>query len=137
MRPTDEDIVSAAKTTGAEKGFCYLVQSRKSSGVNSPYGIGFIEGAVWCRRQFDLKPDNLTDAMKALTDSLKINVKINVDDALNTCKLINECLNELSYCMKRRDRASFLTRWYWTRKTEKAWSNMRQFKQTHGYNESK
>ena len=52
MKPTDEEIVNAAKSKGEERSpecFCDLVHSKKSRGVNSAFGIGFIEGAVWCR----------------------------------------------------------------------------------------
>ena len=40
-------ICEAAKKKGAETGFCELVKSPLSRGVNSASGIGFIEGAVW------------------------------------------------------------------------------------------
>jgi hypothetical protein len=48
---TDEEIVNAAKEH--ERGFCFgrLVNSKVSRGVNSAYGIGFLEGAEWLRQQ--------------------------------------------------------------------------------------
>ena len=48
---TDEDIVNAAKEH--ERGFSFgrLVNSKVSRGVNSAYGIGFLEGAEWLRQQ--------------------------------------------------------------------------------------
>lgn len=57
---TDEQIVEAARIAGQKEGFGELVHSRKSRGVNSAYGIGFIEGAVWARDQMmkGEAPDN-------------------------------------------------------------------------------
>ena len=43
----EEQIVEAAKAKGEETEFCELVKSRVSRGVNSAFGIGFLEGAVW------------------------------------------------------------------------------------------
>lgn len=48
---TDDQIVEAARLAGQKEEFGELVRSRKSRGVNSAYGIGFIEGAVWAREQ--------------------------------------------------------------------------------------
>lgn len=45
------EIVKAAAEHGNETGqFCDLVHSPLSNGVDSGYGIGFIEGAVWADR---------------------------------------------------------------------------------------
>ena len=41
---TDEEIVKRAKEAGKRTGFGVLVHSPISKGVNSAYGIGFIEG---------------------------------------------------------------------------------------------
>lgn len=41
------EIVKAAAENGKKTDFCDLVHSPLSRGVNSPYGIGFIDGAVW------------------------------------------------------------------------------------------
>ena len=42
-----EQIVYAAKASEKGTGFGEVVKSPVSRGVNSAYGIGFIEGAVW------------------------------------------------------------------------------------------
>ena len=42
-----QQIVGAAKAKEQETEFCELVKSRVSRGVDSAFGIGFIEGAVW------------------------------------------------------------------------------------------
>lgn len=43
----NEEIVLAAKAAEKSTGFGELVHSKESRGVNSAYGIGFLEGAVW------------------------------------------------------------------------------------------
>lgn len=43
----EEQIIEAAKAKEEETGFCELVKSPVSRGVDSACGIGFIEGAVW------------------------------------------------------------------------------------------
>lgn len=48
---TDEEIVNAAKEHEQGFGFGRLVNSKVSRGVNSAYGIGFLEGAEWLRHQ--------------------------------------------------------------------------------------
>lgn len=52
MKPTDEQIIEEAKNqcnqTGVES---FSELARKINGVNSAYGIGFIDGAVWCRTE--------------------------------------------------------------------------------------
>lgn len=48
---TDEKIVNAAKEHEQGFGFGRLVNSKVSRGVNSAYGIGFLEGAEWLRQQ--------------------------------------------------------------------------------------
>lgn len=48
---TDEQIVEAAKSAGEKTEFGKLVHSKVSRGVNSAYGIGFLEGAEWAREQ--------------------------------------------------------------------------------------
>lgn len=47
---TDEEIVNAAKEHEQGFGFGRLVNSKISRGVNSAYGIGFLEGAKWLRQ---------------------------------------------------------------------------------------
>ena len=48
---TDKQIVDAAKASEKETEFGELVYSQVSRGVNSAYGIGFLEGAEWAREQ--------------------------------------------------------------------------------------
>lgn len=48
---TDEQIVNAAKSAEKKTEFGELVHSKVSRGVNSAYGIGFLEGAEWAREQ--------------------------------------------------------------------------------------
>jgi len=48
---TDEEIVNAAKEHERSIIFGKLVNSKVSRGVNSAYGIGFLEGAEWLRHQ--------------------------------------------------------------------------------------
>lgn len=48
---TDEQIVEAAKSAEKKTEFGELVHSKVSRGVNSAYGIGFLEGAEWTREQ--------------------------------------------------------------------------------------
>lgn len=48
---TDEQIVGAAKKAEQKTRFGELVHSQVSRGVNSAYGIGFLEGAEWVREQ--------------------------------------------------------------------------------------
>lgn len=43
---TDDWIIEKAKEAENETKFGYLIHSPKSRGVNSPYGVGFIEGMV-------------------------------------------------------------------------------------------
>ena len=43
----NKEIVCAAKNHETQTGFCDLVKSPLSKGVNSAYGVGFIEGCVW------------------------------------------------------------------------------------------
>lgn len=44
---TKEEIVNAAKEHGKSSEFGELVKSELSRGVNSPYGLGFLDGAEW------------------------------------------------------------------------------------------
>ena len=48
---TDEQIVEAAKSAEKKTEFGELVHSKVSRGVNSAFGIGFLEGAEWAREQ--------------------------------------------------------------------------------------
>ena len=54
---TDKEIVDAAKKAEEASGFGELVRSNVSRGVNSAYGIGFLEGAAWARKQYETKSD--------------------------------------------------------------------------------
>lgn len=50
MKPTDEQIVAQAKIEGERTGLeAFSELARSHNGVNSAYGMGFIDGAVWCR----------------------------------------------------------------------------------------
>lgn len=53
---TDEEIIKRAKEAGKRTEFSSLVTSSKSKGVNSPYGIGFIDGMVEYRESMWHKP---------------------------------------------------------------------------------
>lgn len=48
---TNEQIVEAAKAAEKKTEFGELVHSKISRGVNSAYGIGFLDGAEWTRGQ--------------------------------------------------------------------------------------
>ena len=50
---TDEQIIEAAKIAERETKYGVLVHSKVSRGVNSAYGIGFLEGAEWARKQYE------------------------------------------------------------------------------------
>jgi len=52
----EEQIVKAAKAKEEKTDFCELVKSPVSRGVNSAFGIGFLEGAVWA----DENPKQIT-----------------------------------------------------------------------------
>lgn len=43
----EDEITNSAKEHEKQTFFCDLVKSASSKGVNSAYGLGFIEGAVW------------------------------------------------------------------------------------------
>lgn len=58
----NEEIVLAAKAAEKSTGFGELVHSKESRGVNSAYGIGFLEGAVWS----DEHPIHYDDQAKKL-----------------------------------------------------------------------
>lgn len=48
---TNEEIVNAAKEHEKRSGFGELAKSELSKGVNSAYGIGFLDGAEWALSQ--------------------------------------------------------------------------------------
>lgn len=56
----DESIINAAKEH--EKSTCFGDIVLKAKGVNSAAGIGFLEGAVWARKQI------MEDAIRATID---------------------------------------------------------------------
>lgn len=56
----DESIINAAKEY--EKNTCFGDIVIKAKGVNSAAGIGFLEGAVWARKQI------MEDAIRATID---------------------------------------------------------------------
>lgn len=47
----NEQIINAAKEHEKRSEFGELAKSELSRGVNSAYGIGFLDGAEWCRSQ--------------------------------------------------------------------------------------
>ena len=53
---TDKEIVEKAKEAEKRTGFGELVHSPISKGVNSAYGIGFIEGMVEYRNSLQEEP---------------------------------------------------------------------------------
>lgn len=63
---TDKEIVERAKAAEKRIEFRDLVSSLMSSGVNSPYGIGFIEGMVEYRSSLPEEPvsDDLEEAAR-------------------------------------------------------------------------
>lgn len=48
---TNKEIVNAAKEHERRSGFGELAKSELSRGVNSAYGIGFLDGAEWALSQ--------------------------------------------------------------------------------------
>lgn len=71
---TDEQIVEAAKSAEKQTEFGELVHSKVSRGVNSAYGIGFLEGAEWARRQMkDLTWQDIKRIVKIADDLLENN----------------------------------------------------------------
>lgn len=76
---TDEEIVKRAKEAEKRTGFGELVHSPISKGVNSAYGIGFIEGMVEYRNSLQEEPVSeglekaAVEAFKQIVDSNKNN----------------------------------------------------------------
>ena len=68
---TDEEIVERAKEAEKRTGFGELVHSPISKGVNSAYGIGFIEGMVEYRNSLQEEPvsEDLEEAAKESVDA--------------------------------------------------------------------
>ena len=62
---TDEQIVEEAKSAEKKTEFGKLVRSKVSRGVNSAYGIGFLEGAEWAREQMTMETPASDDLEKA------------------------------------------------------------------------
>jgi hypothetical protein len=54
---TDKEIVDAAKKAEKASEFCELVRSKVSKEIHSAYGIGFLEGAAWARKQYETESD--------------------------------------------------------------------------------
>ena len=71
---TDEEIVKRAKDAEKRTGFGELVHSPISKGINSAYGIGFIEGMVEYRNS--MQKENVSDDFE--------NVVIKLWNELNT-----------------------------------------------------
>ncbi len=53
---TDKEIIERAKEAEKRMGFVGLVHSPISKGVNSAFGIGFIEGMVEYRKSMQEEP---------------------------------------------------------------------------------
>jgi len=78
----EEQIVEAAKAKEKETGFGELVKSPVSRGVNSAYGIGFLEGAEWA----DEHPgDALLYVCKNTVEIAKIKVTYKAWKFLENC----------------------------------------------------
>lgn len=69
---TDEEIVKRAKEAEKRTGFGELVHSPISKGVNSAYGIGFIEGMVEYRNSLHEEPVKDRFAFKAIPRLLEM-----------------------------------------------------------------
>ena len=77
---TDEQIVEAAKFAEKKTEFGKLVHSQVSRGVNSAYGIGFLEGAEWAKEQMtkdavEGEYGYFSNATKTILPSGKLNLK--------------------------------------------------------------
>ena len=69
---TDEKIVKRAKEAEKRTGFGELVHSPISKGVNSAYGIGFIEGMVEYRNSLQEEPVSKIFTFKAIPRLLEM-----------------------------------------------------------------
>lgn len=69
---TDKEIVERAKEAGKKTDFCELVHSPISKGVNSAYGIGFIEGMVEYRNSLQEESVSERFAFKAIPRLLEM-----------------------------------------------------------------
>ena len=67
---TDKEIVDRAKKAEKSTGFGELVHSPISKGVNSAYGIGFIEGMVEYRNSLQEEPvsEDLIEELKKIVN---------------------------------------------------------------------
>jgi len=94
----NEEIVNAAKEHEKSSGFGELAKSELSRGVNSAYGIGFLDGAEWALSQ------------PQIIEIFGKRVKIVEDDSslakiCITCALSFECLKgHLGICRNADDK---------------------------------
>ena len=65
---TDKEIVERAKAAEKRTGFGELVGKLISSGVNSPYGIGFMEGMVEYRNSLQEEPVKIDRQVSRMAD---------------------------------------------------------------------
>ena len=64
-----EQIIQAAKQAEKEDGFTQIVKGAR--GVNSAYGIGFLEGAEWAdKHSIEVKEVNLENLFQALPEKI-------------------------------------------------------------------
>lgn len=84
----EEQIVGAAKAKEKETEFCELVKSRVSRGVDSAFGIGFIEGAVWA----DEHPNDEVLKLRKMFESDPDAYKQGYKDAIEkACEFMQSC----------------------------------------------
>ena len=85
----EEQIVEGAKARGEETGFCELVKSPVSRGVDSAVGIGFIEGAVWA----DKHPSEEIQRLKTMFESDPDAYEQGYKDAIERfCEFMQSCI---------------------------------------------
>ena len=82
---TDKEIVERAKEAEKRTGFGELVYSPISKGVNSAYGIGFIEGMVEYRNSLQEEPvsEDLEEVVKKLWDEINSGHEYSVIESYN------------------------------------------------------
>ncbi len=89
---TNEKIVNAAKEREKSSEFGELVKSELSRGVNSAYGIGFLDGAEWALSQPQII-EIFGKRVKIVEDESK-------GDSCYDCALFFACRTERAICEK-------------------------------------
>ena len=100
---TDEQIVEAAKSAEKKTEFGELVHSKVSRGVNSAYGIGFLEGAEWAREQMPLPEDTLI-FRKGVEEGKRLMMEDAVEGEVHHCMSVHYVVtneNQLAEALKR------------------------------------